>query len=59
MATQFGHSYLLPTSKRAPVQQKIPLGVSLLVGLVFSLLIWIVAITGAIYVVRWLTEGLG
>jgi hypothetical protein len=59
MATQFGHSYFVPIDRRIPVQKKVPLGVTLIVGLVFSLLMWAVAITGAIWAVRWLTEGLG
>ena len=58
MATQLGHSYLLPISRREPVERKVPFGVTLLVGLVFSLLMWAAAIAGAIYVVRWLTGGL-
>lgn len=59
MATPIGHPQTLPLGRehsRDKTPRKVPPGISLLLGLAFSILLWGAAILGAVRVVQWLAD---
>ena len=57
MATPISHSAALAARPRRREPRRIPLGVSLLLGLAFSAAVWGVAILGALREVGWIAAG--